>query len=58
MSTYETLLNWIKGTTGASIAVISSFQQQLDFWTRYSFVVIGGIFTVLSLVKLIKNWNK
>lgn len=58
MNTCDTLLNWCIGTIGASIAVVSSFQEQLDFWTRYTFVVIGGVFTILSLIKLIRNWNK
>ncbi len=58
MNTYDTLINWLKGTTGASVAVISSFQESLDFWTKYGIMVIGGMFTLLSLIKLIKNWNK
>lgn len=58
MNAYQTLTNWFVGATGAGLAVISSFQQSLDFWTRYSIMVIGGLFTLLSLIKLIKNWNK
>ena len=58
MTNSEAVANWAKGATGSTIAAISTFQEQLDFWTRYSFVLIGGVLTILSIVKLLKNWNK
>ena len=58
MTNSEAIINWIKGVSGTALATISTFQEQLDFWTRYSFVVLGGLLTVLSILKLIKNWHK
>ncbi len=58
MTNSEAVTNWAKGATGSTIAAISTFQEHLDFRTRYSFVLIGGVLTILSIVKLLKNWNK
>ena len=58
MTNSEAIANWGKGAAGSALATISTFQEQLDFWTRYSFVLIGGVLTILSIIKLIKNWNK
>ena len=58
MTNSEAIGNWVKGASGTVLATLSTFQEQLDFWTRYSFVLLGGLLTVLSIIKLVKNWHK
>jgi len=55
MHNHQIGLNWIKGTFGSAVAVVSTFQEQLDFWTRYSFTCVGGMIAVISLYRLCKN---
>lgn len=50
----ETLAKGLVGTITPVIGVITSFQEQLEFWLRFAGLVVGlavGVCTLYSLVR-------
>jgi dipeptide/tripeptide permease len=47
--------NALIGMTASMIAVITSFQQEIEWWLRISTSVVGLLIGVLSLITMIKK---
>jgi hypothetical protein len=43
------------GMTASMVAVITSFQQEIEWWLRISTSVVGLLIGVLSLITMIKK---
>lgn len=58
MNNHQITLNGISGLLGSSVAVITSFQEQLDFYIRISAALTGLIVGLISIYRLIANKTK
>lgn len=43
------------GMTASMVAVVTSFQQEIEWWLRISTSVVGLLIGVLSLITMIKK---
>ena len=43
------------GITASMVAVVTSFQQEIEWWLRISTSVVGLLIGVLSLITMIKK---
>lgn len=54
----ETLAKGIIGTASPILGVITSFQEQLEFWLRFGGLVVGFAVGVLTLISLWRGMRK
>ena len=47
--------NALIGLTASMVAVVTSFQQEIEWWLRISTSVVGLLIGVLSLITMIKK---
>lgn len=52
------VLKGIVGIGAPVLAVLTSFQEQLEHWMRVATLGAGFLVSVMTLVSLIRNWNK
>ena len=53
MSIQQTLCNAITGICSATLAVLTTFQEQLEWWIRISGGLLGVAIALITLVRLI-----
>jgi len=53
----KTLATGVLGTTTSIGAAFYSLLPQLEMWARISSVIIGLAVGLITLVKLIRDWN-
>jgi hypothetical protein len=53
MNTPQILLNGLVGITGSTVAVVSTFQEQLDWSVRFSASCVGLAIALISLYRAI-----
>ena len=51
----HTLINGLVGTASSCFAVISTFQEQLEWWVRIGAGFLGLLIGLITLVNLIRN---
>lgn len=54
---FRTLATGVLGTTTSIGAAIYSLLPQLEMWARIGSVIIGLAVGLITLVKLIRDWN-
>jgi hypothetical protein len=54
---FKTLATGVLGTTTSIGAALYSLVPQLEMWARVGSVVIGLAVGLITLVKLIRDWN-
>lgn len=54
----DDLAKGIIGTASPVIGVITSFQEQLEFWLRFGGLVVGLAVGVATFVSIVRNWKK
>jgi hypothetical protein len=55
---FKTLATGVLGTTTSIGAALYSLLPQLEMWARVSSVIIGLAVGLITLVKLIRDWNQ
>ena len=53
--TAHTLINGIAGTCASAIAVLTTFQEQLEWWIRVSGGILGIAIACITLCKLLNQ---
>lgn len=53
MNTPQILINGFVGITGSTVAVVSTFQEQLDWSVRFSASCVGLAIALISLYRAI-----
>ena len=54
MNTQQTICNGITGITSSSLAIISTFQVELEWWVRITGGLLGIAVASLTLYRIIK----
>lgn len=54
---FKTLATGLLGTTTSIGAALYSLLPQLEMWMRVGSVIVGLVVGLLTLVKLIRDWN-
>lgn len=58
MTFQQTLCNGAAGIFSACFAVITTFQEQLEWWIRISGGILGLVIAVITLVRLLIHKTK
>lgn len=55
MTIQQTCYNGIAGLLASTASVITTFQQQLEWWVRISGGMIGLLIALVTLVRLLRD---
>lgn len=50
---WKTIEQGILGTTSSALALITSFQEQIEWWLRVGALILGLTISLLTLLKLL-----
>lgn len=53
--TSHTLINGLSGMAASTLAVLTTFQEQLEWWIRFTGGVLGIVIALITLYNLIAN---
>lgn len=52
---FNTLSNGLMGFSGSLFAVITTFQEQIDWYVRFAGAIVGLTIGVISLYRLVRK---
>ena len=58
MTTQQIITNGATGTTFSALSIITTFQEQLEWWVRISGGMLGLAIAAITLVRLVCKHSK